>query len=73
MTRVIVTVACSVNPSFFKGDMMSLVAPEHAGALTAPRPLRVALVVCGVATLFLGLFPSTLLSLVGAAASVNLL
>ncbi|MDP3703323.1 MAG: NADH-quinone oxidoreductase subunit N [Candidatus Omnitrophota bacterium] len=53
--------------------LMYLVAPEHAGALTAPRPLRVALVICGVATLLLGLFPSTLLSLVGAAASVNLL
>ncbi|MBI4004326.1 MAG: NADH-quinone oxidoreductase subunit N [Candidatus Omnitrophica bacterium] len=53
--------------------LMYLVAPERAGALTAPRPLRVALVICGVATLFLGLFPSTLLSLVEHAASLNLL
>ena len=53
--------------------LMYLVAPEQPGALHASFPLRVALVVCGVATLFLGLFPSTLLSLVGAAASVNLL
>jgi NADH-quinone oxidoreductase subunit N len=53
--------------------LMYLQAPEHAGPLRASFPLRVALVVCGVATLFLGLFPSTLLSLVGAAASLNLL
>lgn len=53
--------------------LMYLAAPEHTEPLRAPFPLRVALAVCGVATLFLGLFPSTLLSLVGAAASVNLL
>ena len=53
--------------------LMYLVSPEHGGTLTAPRPLRVALVICGVATLVLGLFPNTLLSLVGAAASVNLI
>ena len=53
--------------------LMYLTAPEQAGPLRASFPLRVAVVVCGVTTVVLGLFPSTLLSLVAAAASVNLL
>ena len=53
--------------------LMYLQAPEQTGPLRAPFPLRVALVVCGVTTVVLGLFPGTLLVLVSAAASVNLL
>jgi NADH-quinone oxidoreductase subunit N len=53
--------------------LMYLAAPERTTPLHASFPLRVAMVVCGVMTVVLGLFPSTLLSLVGAAASVNLL
>jgi len=51
--------------------LMYLLPPEHPGSLGASFPLRIALVVCGVPTLVLGVFPSTLLSLVGHAASVN--
>ena len=53
--------------------LMYLVAPERTGPLPSSGSVRVALGVCGLATLLVGLFPNTLLSLVSLAASVSLL
>jgi len=53
--------------------LMYLVPAVQTRALIPAFPLRLALVICAVGTLLLGLFPNTLLSLVGAVTSVNLL
>ena len=53
--------------------LMYLVAPTDASPLRAAPALRWALAVCGVSTLLLGLFPGTLLALLGSRAVVNLL
>jgi len=53
--------------------LMYLVAPTDASPLRAAPALRWALAVCGVSTLLLGLFPDTLLALLGSRAVVNLL
>ena len=52
---------------------MYLETPQRQEPVLAPLALRLALCICGVATVLLGLFPNTLLSLVSLAASVNLL
>ena len=53
--------------------LMYLAVPDRSSPLREPFALRLALAVCVVATVLLGLFPSTLLALVSAASSVNLL
>jgi len=50
-----------------------LYPPERETPLPSSLALRLAVSVCGVGTLVLGLFPGTLVWLVGLAASVNLL
>ena len=52
---------------------MYLQAPDSPGMLRPAPALRLAAAVCGAGTLGLGLFPGTLLSLAGLAATVNLL
>ena len=52
---------------------MYLQAPDSPGMLRPAPALRLAAAVCGGGTLGLGLFPGTLLSLAGLAATVNLL
>jgi NADH-quinone oxidoreductase subunit N len=53
--------------------LMYLEAPQRQESLQTPPALRLAVCLCGVATVLLGLFPNTLLLLVRLAASVTLL
>ena len=52
---------------------MYLLSPDRAQPLTPAWPIRVAVGVCGVATVALGLFPGALLAWLGAVAAANLL
>ena len=52
---------------------MYLLAPQHTAPVDEPLPLRLAIAVCVVATLAVGVLPGTLLQAVRAAATVHLL
>jgi len=51
---------------------MYLLAPDHSQPLRPAWPIRLAVGVCGIATVVLGLFPGALLAWLGAVAASNL-
>jgi len=53
--------------------LMYLVAPERLQAVSSPWALRVAVGLCGIITLALGVFPNALLAWLGRVATMNLL